>query len=231
MIVLFGKDLVIWKKISSRESLDKYMELLVTRIDGILKYIKDNPNSDPNAFEMNDIMFDVTDVGYFGRFFEDEPYGFLHDVKYNRLRDKFGKMMGCRLSQLVSEEQGLHCDKLYASFWESTRCMATLNRLSDKNNESVKNLFNSICGVDLYIHQRIRELTRQNNIDEVIYDNDYENTSIILKYEDYKELVSIDIRSYGMRDDLIDNLYNEIQDSYQKSLVEVRSISQDNKKM
>lgn len=231
MIVLFGKDLVIWKKISSRESLDKYMELLVTRIDGILKYIKDNPNSDPNAFEMNDIMFDVTDVGYFGRFFEDEPYGFLHDVKYNRLRDKFGKMMGCRLSQLVSEEQGLHCDKLYAYFWESTRCMATLNRLSDKNNESVKNLFNSICGVDLYIHQRIRELTRQNNIDEVIYDNDYENTSIILKYEDYKELVSIDIRSYGMRDDLIDNLYNEIQDSYQKSLVEVRSISQDNKKM
>lgn len=68
---------MILEKISSRESLDKYMELLETRIDGILKYIKDNPNSDPNAFEMNDIMFDVADVGYFGRFFEDEPYGFF----------------------------------------------------------------------------------------------------------------------------------------------------------
>lgn len=214
-------------KIKSRESLDNYMKLLETRIDGILRYIKDNPDSDPNAFEMNDVMFEMADVGYFGRRFEDEPYGFLHDVKYNQLRDKFGKMMSYRLSQLASDEQGLHCDKLYAYFWESTRCMATLDRLADENNEIVKNLFNSICGVDLYIHQRMRDLAKQGNTCEAVYDNEFENTDIVLRYEEYKENEKEENRPYTIRETLVKNMYEEIQNSYQKSLVDALNVNKE----
>ena len=46
------------------------ISLLKKRIDGVLNYIENNPTSDPNTYEMNDIMFEMADIGYFGHFFE-----------------------------------------------------------------------------------------------------------------------------------------------------------------
>ncbi len=53
------------KEPKTREILDKNIDLLEKRMDGIIDYIRNNPNSDPNAYEMNDIMFAYADIGFF----------------------------------------------------------------------------------------------------------------------------------------------------------------------
>lgn len=58
------------QKPRTREVLDMNISLLKKRIDGVLNYIENNPTSDPNTYEMNDIMFEMADIGYFGHFFE-----------------------------------------------------------------------------------------------------------------------------------------------------------------
>lgn len=214
----------------TREDLDREMENLEHRIDGILRYISDNPTSDPNAYEMNDVMFELADIGFFGRKFEGEPYAFLYDEKYTKLKEKFGGMMQYRLPQLISEEQGIHATHLYDYFNESERNMATLNRLAFDNGRKTRELFDSICGVDLYIHQRKRDLKKQNNMSELIYTNTVENTRIVLDYEEYKEKDNEGLRPYQTRDAIVENIYNEIQNNYNKSLTETLAAEKDNNK-
>ena len=96
----------------TREILDRNMALLENRIDGIINYIENNPTCDPNAFEMNDVMFEMADIGGFGRKFEKEPYDFLHDEKYQKLIGKFDKVMSYQSKKFISDEQGLHADNL-----------------------------------------------------------------------------------------------------------------------
>lgn len=60
------------KKINTREELEMNMKITEGRVDAILRYIQENPNSDPNAYEINDVMVEVADIGYFGRRFEKE---------------------------------------------------------------------------------------------------------------------------------------------------------------
>lgn len=68
------------------------------------------------------------------------------------------------------------------------------------NGNSKKNLFNSICGVDLYIHQRIRDLSKAKNLDEPIYTNNIENAKIIFGQEEYNEkLKNMEISPYKTR--------------------------------
>ena len=203
----------------TREKLEEDMISLERRIDGILMYIKNNPTSDPNAYEMNDVMFEVSAAGFFGRKFETEPYGFSGDKTYKTLKSKFSKMMEYRLPQLISEEQGLNATNLYEYFQASLMHMATLNKLYDSYDQ--RNLFNSVCGVNLYIHQRSRDLMAQNRMSEPIYDNAREKEDIILAYDEYKENAEDEPRPYHGRDDSLDKLCNEIQNSYNKSLNEI----------
>ena len=105
-----------------------------------------------------------------------------------------------------------------------------MNRLNYDDVETVKGLFNSICGVNLFIHQRSRELAGQNNMNETIYDNDMENTEIILKYEQYKENQDEELRPYEARDAIVGSMYDEIQNTYQKTLGEVVAATEINNK-
>lgn len=203
------------------------ISLLEKRIDGVLNYIENNPTSDPNTYEMNDIMFEMADIGYFGHFFEKKLYGFLYDEKFNKLQDKFYKMMELRLPQLISEEQGLHADKLHQYFKESLRNMATLNRLANDNVEMTKELFSSMCGVNLYIHQRTRDLIENNNLKEEIYDNEIENIKLTLNYQDYKDNPEKEVRPEKVRDAIVGEMYDEIQKCYKKTIGDI--LTTDNK--
>lgn len=55
----------------------------------------------------------------------------------------------------------------------------------------------------------------------VVYDNNLENATIILNYEEYKENPDGEIRVYKTRDSFINAMYEEIQANYQKTLGEV----------
>ena len=205
----------------SREMLDVSINEVDNRLTNILNYINDNPESDPNAYEMNDVMFEVADIGFFGQKFEEEAYDFLHDEKYKNVKEKFSKMMNYRMIQLISGDNDLDCTDLYDYFSKSLVGMATLNRLDySDNHEDVKNLFNSICGVNLYVHQRIRDMKKNNDLDSIIYDNEFENTKNILGMEDYKDR---NISPYHERDGIVTELFDDIQDSYNKTLNEKMS--------
>lgn len=205
----------------TREVLDKNISLVERKIDNVLGTIKNNPTSDPNACEMNDIMFEVADIGFFGRYYESEAYAFLHDEKYKNLMNKFYTMMNYRIPQFVSEEQGLYAKNLYFYFTESLANMKTLNRLNNDNVENAKQLFNSICSIDLFIHQRRRDLIREKNMSEPIYDNDFENAEISLRFEEYRDNPENEIRPYRMRDAIVSNMYEEIENNYKKTVAEV----------
>lgn len=201
-----------------REQLDLEIDSVERNLDGILNYIKENPESDPNAYEMNNVMFEVADIGFFGRKFEDVAYDFLHDEKYINIKAKFNEMMDYRLKQFVEEDKKLECSSLYEYFTTSINCMATLNRLDySENHEEVKQLFNSICGVNLYIHQRVRELKENNNENAIIYDNEVENTRNIIGWADYQDEVD---SPFSKRDEIANKMYEEIQGSYQKTVSE-----------
>lgn len=149
-----------------------YEQIDVTqeRINNILKYIEENPNSDPNAYEMNDLLFSVARLGAEGRKYEETPYAFLEDPKMSKLRHDLFKMMDIRMEQLIQPDIGLcesKSDSLYQHFEKSIKNMATLNSLGDKD---LSDNFSKACGINLYVKQRLRELEMDNK-DEVIYDN------------------------------------------------------------
>lgn len=179
------------------------------RIDNVFKYIEENPNSDPNAYEMNDLMFRVADLGQKGRFFEAQPYDFIHDEKYSKLRESFYKMMNIRIKQFSDKQYGLgdsKDDPLYKYFDKSMRTIETLNSLGDKH---VRDVHSKICGIALYSKQRRRDI-RDNS--EIIYDNKLE----------MEELVE-DIKEYGVNPFLKDELkvmFEDIMQSYGKTLEE-----------
>lgn len=68
----------------TKSSLYEQMDITQKRINSVFEYINSNPDSDPNAYEMNDLMFSVAEIGNKGRNFESEPYAFLKDEKYSK---------------------------------------------------------------------------------------------------------------------------------------------------
>ena len=154
----------------TRESLYNQIDETQERLDSVIEYINSNPDSDPNAYEMNDLMFKVAEIGCKGRNFESEPYAFLKDEKYSKLRDDFYAMIDYRMEQLNSKENGLkipNSNTLYDYFKKGTMSMATLNTLGDKE---VSDAYSKACGINLYIRQRYRDLSKDES-DEIIYDN------------------------------------------------------------
>lgn len=212
------------KEPMKREFLDLHIEVLEKKVDQVLTYIDNNPASDPNCYEMNELMFEFADIGYYGRKFEDEDYGFLHDEKYSILKEKFFKMMDIRIPQLISEENGLYATELACYFDKSLMSLASLNRLCYDNVDEVRQLFNSICGVNLYVHQRVRDLLKDNQQEMLIYDNAFERANIVLGWTEYQDDSSAS-RPYSDRDTVVSNMVDEIENNYGKTLKEVLSDS------
>ncbi len=163
---------------------DLYYRINVTqkRINDVLDYINSNPNSDPNAYEMNELMFSVAELGWKGRNFENEPYGFLKDEKYSKLREDFYAMMRYRMDQLESPENGLITskdDSLYKYFDRALYRMGTLNSLGNKQ---LSDIYSKACGINLFIRQRARDLEKSGT-QEVIYDNKQEFIDLLDKID------------------------------------------------
>ena len=171
---------------------DLYFRMDATqgRINAVLDYINSNPDSDPNAYEMNELMFSVAEIGHKGRNFEAKPYEFLKDEKYSKLRTDFYSMMRYRMEQLKSPEKGLISseeDPLYKYFDDSLYRMATLNSLGDKQ---VSDIYSKACGISLFIRQRNRDLKRDGN-EEIIYDNKNEFIELLDKIDELEDKSSL----------------------------------------
>lgn len=192
----------------TKEQLYSEIESTKNRVKNVLNYIKDNPESDPNAFEMNDLMFEVAHIGWQGRKFEEEAYDFLKDEKYKLLRDSFTTMMDFRMNQLENNKD-LDCNSLNEYFENSLYFSSTLNPLG---NEKQKELLNSLCGVNIYIHQRVRDI----NDDEIIYDNANEYERINQGLEDVS-----DFNTNKVLVNNIEQLKEEIDKNYLKTKSEV----------
>ncbi len=150
------------------------------RIINVLNYIKDNPNSDPNAYEMNDIMFKVSNL-----------LSKEKTEKSEELMNNFEKMMYLRLPQFTSEKTELGATKLKDYF---VMQLANVNLGVDLGDEDMRNYMNEVCGVNLFIHQRIRDIKD----DSIVYDNKEEHDRIFLKREMYDD--------HGLSNELMDEI-------------------------
>ncbi|MEG2348444.1 MAG: hypothetical protein RSB67_02215 [Clostridia bacterium] len=146
---------------------------LIRKMDSVLHYMDENPLSDVNVFELNQLLFEEADLANKGRIFEYTAYGFLNDPLYKELNDKFNELYFRRIKDLSTLSYPLYnvdkkTDTLYRYFEAASYRKATLISLGD--NETMQ-VTNSICGVNLYIKQRKRDLYNEKKFNEVIYDN------------------------------------------------------------
>ena len=210
------------KEPSTKQELITEIGKLETKLDNIISYMKENPKSDPNAYELNDVMFDFASIGNFGRLFEDTPYAFSGDEDYQRLSRKFYTIYDYRLPQLISDKQGLYAYDLYEYFIQAKKDYLTLNNPANLEEiDYVQPLFNSICGVNLFIHQQARQGEKTNNPDIILWDNEFELESTNLKLMEYKENSNNLPRPFDMRDGLIYKMQDENVSCYKKTLQEV----------
>lgn len=159
------------------------MNELNGRVNNVLNYIKDNPNSDPNAYEMNDIMFKVS-----GLLNEERESGLERTSQSKILDMNFQKMMYLRLPQLIKN--------LNARFLEEyfKLQMANMSVGANLGDEDMREYFNSVCGVNLYIHQRLRDLA----VEEPIYTNKEEHSKIFKMREMFDD--------YGISNDMTEEI-------------------------
>lgn len=162
------------QSINSKAELYFEMDRVEEQIDRILAYIKKNPQSDPNAFEMNHVMFEVAHIRWSTRKFEVTPYEFLQDEKMKSMDSKFQRMMSIRMMQLKESQNGLDGESLYQYFDEGIRFIATLNSLGTPELQST---LDSLCGVNLYCKQQVRDLKGKK--DAVIYHNPSEYRKLV----------------------------------------------------
>ena len=94
---------------------------LTERVDRVLRYIEENPNSDPNAYEMMELTADIgviqTRVRSIGAGTITNPnieqgyeYAKQHQT-LNNLRSKYSKMMDIRLEQIKRDSNHLGTDE------------------------------------------------------------------------------------------------------------------------
>lgn len=189
-------------------------------IDNVFNYIAENPNSDPNAFEMNELLFEVSNIGAQGKLQKD--YDFLKDEKYSKLRTDFWQMMDIRMEQLADKKQGLGGSKespLYKYFNDALLRMSTLNSLGD---EQVQDITSQACKIDLYVNQRIRDLKEASIDDECIYYNQPEFCSLLDKINTCKENGNT-----GLSLDAIKPLMEEIHLAYAKTPQQLKKAKED----
>ncbi|MEG1010102.1 MAG: hypothetical protein RSF67_09885, partial [Clostridia bacterium] len=149
------------------------------RVNNVLNYINENPNSDPNAYEMVELTFDVGKEGADIRTkYIDAAEGYnkaISNEELTNLRQDYFKMMEIRLQHLVDPERGLNVDEnspLYKMINQFQSNIVTYNRLAsnDSEGQEYKKMCSSLAGVSLYIKQRQRDLSK-NKETGIIYDN------------------------------------------------------------
>lgn len=191
-----------------KEIFDLKTKAMEGRINGVLNYIQENPKSDPNAFEMNDICF-----GYADLLVEAKELGAVAEM--DAVKEKFQAMMSYRMPQFLDPEQGLDCYSLYDYFSHSLEVIATSSSLGS---EEEKQGLNSVCGVNLYVHQRMRNLGREQLDDVTIYDNSSEYLNLLTFLEKY-----FTTSSHKTDVEAVTNMVEEINQGYQATVANIKA--------
>ncbi len=147
---------------------------LTERVDRVLKYIEENPNSDPNAYEMMELTADIgviqTRVRSIGagsitnqNIEQGYEYAKQHESLTN-LRNKYFKMMDIRLEQIKQDPNHLGTDENSPLY----------KLLSTKYNETIayegsvfgkdKEMSCKLAGMGLYQKQRKRDFGQPHDI-------------------------------------------------------------------
>lgn len=149
---------------------------LQQKVDNVLKYIEENPYSDPNAYEMNELLYEMSDIKNEG--WNIYGYDFFKDSQMSKLYQDYSKMMNTRMEQLVTPDTGL-CesknDTLYKYFEQNIH-----NTTGKLGNEEAKKVNSKACAINLYVKQRLRQLDMSGK-EEIIYDNGQELNDLLTK--------------------------------------------------
>ena len=175
---------------------EKTIEQLTARVDAVLDYIEQNPESDPNAYEMMDLTIQVANVGYKVKSDGevrglDKSHGYeyaIHHEALTNLRRKYFSMMDKRLGDMADDKNGLGLNEdsmLYRFLSKSRDDMITYNPLTADGDIQKREAKCKLAGVALYTKQRKRDLQRDGKA-EVIYDNSVEFQQLQAYYREHK---------------------------------------------
>ena len=165
-------------------------ENVIKTQEKIAEYRK-NGLVEPDACCLNDLMMDVALIGVNGRTFEKEPYDYLYDEKYCKLRADFYNLMTDEMTKLIDSEIGLDAQELYDYFEVSLKSLGTLSSLG-VTVEGTRDFLNIICDEFLYTKKKIRDYNRfkcmdgnDTSMDEVIFDSEAQLYQILTGFQDY----------------------------------------------
>lgn len=140
---------------------------LFERIKQIEDYRKNNTGCDPNAYEMVEILSKFKGVTSHYNINQSEwnsdEFKYIHNVVSNFLQS--------RMSQFVEPNFGLkntNGNALYNYF--NNTFFANSSIPYNLDNPDVKNICAKACGVNLYVHQQLRD-NLNTNTNNVLYDN------------------------------------------------------------
>ena len=193
------------------------------KVEGVLKYIKENPNSDPNLYELMELAI-LTSIAFagvknYGAYMGlDKENGYKYAQNHSelsRLRSNFSKMYHTRMEHLVDSNRGLRVTEdspLYKWIEDTVQPMWTYSRikwieLDTEEGIKKKEALCSLAGVGLYVKQRKRDLQKSSE-KNVIYNNGAELSR--LKWL----LKGIDVKYAGDR--YVEEIINEIESCYMK---------------
>lgn len=166
---------------------EEEVEMLNRRVEAVLRYIKENSKSDPNAYEMMDLTIKVGNISSKIRNTAmeekaDEFFGFEYVSKYEALktlRKNYFDIMEIRLKGLKKL-----CDKkdpLYEMF--EGKLDVVMQYIGFDYDEHKIYFMCKLAGVSLYTKQRIKYLVNSGKFDDkVIYDNKKEFYYLMDKY-------------------------------------------------
>ena len=175
---------------------EETIEQLTTRVNAVLDYIEQNPESDPNAYEMMDLTIQVANVGYkvkndgeLRRLDNANGYEYaIHHEALTNLRSKYFSMMDKRLESMADDKNdlGLNEDSMLYRFLSKSRdYMITYNPITSDGDTQKKEAKCKLAGVALYTKQRKRDLQKEGKA-EVIYDNAAELEQIQEYYKEHE---------------------------------------------
>lgn len=166
---------------------EEEVEMLNRRVEAVLRYIKENRKSDPNAYEMMDLTIKVGNISSKIRNTAmeekaDEFFGFEYVSKYEALktlRKNYFDIMEIRLKGIKKL-----CDKkdpLYEMF--EGKLDVVMQYIGFDYDEHKIYFMCKLAGVSLYTKQRIKYLVNSGKFDDkVIYDNKKEFYYLMDKY-------------------------------------------------
>lgn len=161
--------------------------MLNKRVENVLKYIEENPKSDPNAYEMMELTIRVGNIS--GKVRDvakeenaDDSFGFEYVSKYealNTLRKNYFDMMEIRMNNL-KKSYGKR-DGLYEMF--EGKLDVVMQYIGFYYDEEKIQFMCKLAGASLYTKQRIKYLLNSGKFnDEVIYDNQKEFYYLMDRY-------------------------------------------------